>query len=354
MIRQRAATLISRLVVHLRLAFDDPVRRFQLSLLVLVFLGVYATLGYIIIEKMTVTDAIYMTVITVATVGFGEVVPLSPTGRMFTVTVIILGIGVATTAISNGIGIVISPLMWTSIQRRKMENMINALNDHYIVCGYGRMGRQIALDLTARGEKFVVIESREEMAERLTEARILHVIGDATEDESLIHAGVERAKGLVTVLSTDPGNMMTVLSARELNRKLFIAARVVRPESESKLMRAGADRVINPYQIGGHRMALSLLRPAVHDFLEHIFHFGQDYNVDVGQIRVEPGSRYAEQTVGSCDLRSAYGVNILAVRRPEGDVIITPNPAQELSVGDTLIVIGPQDAIIKLEHEHRQ
>jgi len=333
-------------------SLEDPVQRFRFALLSVVLLTIYATVGYMIIERMSVVDALYMTVITVATVGFGDVVPESQAGRLFTVTVVVLGIGVATTAISNAVGVLISPLLWTSIQRRKMERIIQSIENHYIVCGYGRMGRQIVSDLQARGEQFVVIENREEVGERLNEAGILYVIGDATEDETLLAAGVERAKGLVSVLSNDPGNMMTVLSAHELNRLLFIAARVVRPGSESKLLRAGANRVINPYQIGGHRMTLSLLRPAVHDFLEHIFHIGDDHNVDIGQLKVSPETNLSGQTVATCDLRRVHGVNILAIRHENRRLTITPGPNQELSNGDTLIVIGPQDAIYRLEKEY--
>lgn len=233
-----------------------------------------------------------------------------------------------------------------------MQQKIKNLNQHYIVCGYGRMGRQIVSDLRARNEPFIVIDSSPDLESFLLETETPYIIGSAMDDEILLEAGIERARGIVSALSNDASNVMTVLSARELNPKIYIVARVVRGESESKVRRAGANEVINPYQIGGHRMALSLLRPAVHDFLTHIFNFETEHQpVDVGQVIVLENSSLAGKTVATCGLRSDHGVNILGIIQPSGDLVITPHPNTNIEVGATLIVIGNPDAIYNLEQK---
>lgn len=332
------------------LTTSDPIRRFQLSLLGLFLLTIFGTVVYIVLEGMAWVDALYMTVITIATVGFGEVKELSPQGRVFTIFLILMGVGTATAAISNAVSIVLGPLLWSSLEQRRMKQMVQSLNHHYIVCGYGRMGRQIASDLQVRGEKYVVLDANPDMEATFLEHKIPYIIGSAMEDDMLIEAGIERARGLVSALSSDAGNVMTVLTARELNPKVYVVARVVRRENESKLRRAGANEVINPYQIGGHRMALSLLRPAVHDFLTHIFNFGdKQHAVDVGQLRVNPNSPLEGKTIATCGIRNDYGVNVLGIIQPDGELDITPSPHTELRAGAVLIVIGEPQAIYKIE-----
>jgi voltage-gated potassium channel len=336
--------------------FHDPVRRFQLSLLALGALVVGATLVYMALEGMNFTDALYMTVITITTVGFGEVHTLSGAGRIFTIILIILGVGAATTAISNAIGIVLGPRVWLSIRQRNMERTIMDLSNHHIVCGYGRMGRQVIGDLKARGEKFVLIEQSEKFNEELLEENIPYVIGDATQDEILIEAGVQRARGMVAALNADADNVLATLSARELNPRLYIVARVSASEVESKLRRAGANRVISPYQIGGHRITLSLIRPAVSDFLDHIFRFrpvGEDeMDIEIGQLYVGQESELAGKTIATCGLRSQYQVSILALQQPTKEIVITPAPDYTLEIGATLIVIGPPKNIYDLEKRY--
>lgn len=350
-------TRLTQLAHQLRMSISnsDPIRRFQLSLGSLFLLTLVGTVVYVYLEDMAWVDALYMTVITIATVGFGEVKELSPQGRLFTITLIVLGVGIATTVISNAFSIVVGPLLWSTLEQRRMQQKIKNLNQHYIVCGYGRMGRQIVSDLRARNEPFIVIDSSPDLESFLLETETPYIIGSAMDDEILLEAGIERARGIVSALSNDASNVMTVLSARELNPKIYIVARVVRGESESKVRRAGANEVINPYQIGGHRMALSLLRPAVHDFLTHIFNFETEHQpVDVGQVIVLENSSIAGKTVATCGLRSEQGVNILGIIQPSGDLVITPHPNTNIDVGATLIVIGNPDAIYNLEQKGDQ
>lgn len=340
-----------KIVRWTREAWNNPLRRLQVAILALVLLIVYATVGYMLIEKMNAIDALYMTAITVTTVGFGEVRPLSPAGRVFTISVILLGVGIATTAITEGLRLALEPVLWLTFQRRRMEKTVKALENHYIVCGYGRVGRQVVRDLRARQADFVLIDSDEGLEERLLEARFPFVIGDATREETLAEAGIQRARGLVTVLTNDADNIMTVLTARMLRPDLSIISRVVHAESEQKLRAVGAHHVINPYQIGGHRLALSMLRPAVNEFLHRIYHFDESPFIDIGQITLQDESRIVGQTIMTCDLRSKYQVNILAIQQPNGEMIITPAPDYILKTGETLVIMGPSEQVYQLERE---
>ena len=344
--------MFQRLRRLLSLDLHDPMRRFQLSVMTLLFLTGFATIGYMVFEEMTLLDALYMTVITITTVGFGEIQPLSTEGRIFTILVILLGVSAATTAISNAVGMVLGPRLWFSIRQRHIKRELMKMNQHYIVCGYGRMGRQVSADLQKRGEPFVIIENSEDNETYFVENNIPYVIGDATRDETLLEAGIKQARGLVASLDTDPDNVMTVLTARELNAKLFIVARVSRSETETKLIRAGANRVVSPYQIGGHRIALALMRPAVNDFLDSIFHFERGLAIDIGQVTIYDGSPLAGKTLATSGLRDTYRVNILAIQSPDGEMHISPVPAQVIEVGSTVIIIGPPEGVYALEQAY--
>lgn len=329
----------------------DPIRQFELSLALLGLLVGVGTLGYAVLEGMNWIDALYMTVITLTTVGFGEVHPLSPAGRLFTTGLIVLGVGAVAWALRNAVGVILGADLWLSVRKRRMRETIDKLEGHYLVCGYGRMGRQIVRDLTSRREPFVVIDLSEEKANELLEAGIPHVLGDATQEEILQEAGVERAAGVVTALDTDADTVLSVLTARGMNPNLLIVARAAADSSMSKLHRAGADRVVSPYITGGHRMALSLLRPVVHDFLNHIF--GESLEIDIGQITVSEGSTLAGQTLARCDLRRVWNLTVIAIRREDGTFDMSPSAEHQIEVGETLIVIGPGDAIYSLEEKHR-
>ncbi|MFP3852684.1 MAG: potassium channel family protein [Anaerolineales bacterium] len=331
---------------------ERPVRRFQLTLLVLIGLIALGALGYVLLEGMSWLDAVYMTVITLTTVGFREVQPLSPAGRVFTVLLIMMGVGAAAWAARNAAEMIFGEGLWETMRRRRMQERIDRLDGHHLVCGFGRLGRQVARDLEERDEPAVIIDSDPEAEGTLEESGYLYVLGDATEDEVLLQAGVERAKGLVASLNTDADNVLTVLTARGLNPDLLIVARASTSAAVSKLERAGANRVVSPYIIGGHRLALSLLRPSVDDFLNQLFHFSDELDVDIGQLPVPECSPYAGQTLAECDLRKQWGLTVLAVQESDGGVDMTPEGDQEIAVGQTLIVIGPRQAIYDLERTH--
>jgi voltage-gated potassium channel len=334
---------------RIRAGLEDPLRQFQLAVAVLVLLIAIGTLGYHAIERMGWVDSLYMTIITVATVGFGEIEPLSRTGRIFTMGLIVVGVGIGAWAASNLVEVTLGQTLWTSVQRRKMTQALTDLRDHYVVCGHGRLGMRIVRDLAARGESFVVVDVDPALEEMFLAHQLPHVIGDATHDDVLQRVRVDRARGLVAALDSDANNVLTVLTARELNPKLLIVARANAEQSQSKLRRAGADRVVTPDDIGGHRLALALLRPAVHDLFNEIFSFGLNIAVDVGQITIPPSSPFAGQTVAGCDLRRMRNVSILAVREPGGEFVLNPDAQRVLRPGETMIVIGPAEAIYEME-----
>ena len=329
----------------------DPLRRFQISIAALFLLILAGMAGYMLLEGMRPGEALYMTVITITTVGFGEVRPLSAAGRLFTIALILVGIGAVTSAIGNAVEVVLGQRLWLSVQKRRMEEALMVIQEHYIVAGYGRMGRQIVRDLRARGQAFVVVDSDPALEEVFLEEQVNYVFGDATQDEILQRAGIERAHGFVASLNTDADNVLSVLTARELNPRLFIVARATTAAFEKRLRRAGADRVVSPYDIGGHRIALALLRPAVHDLLNQIFDSAQT-DADIGQIRVHSASPLAGQTLGQCDLRQVSDLTILAIQKPDGAFTINPSSQRRIEAGETLIVIGPPDAIYRLESTH--
>lgn len=334
---------------RLREFLSDPVHQLELAVLLLLLLVAGGTAGYVLLEGMTTVEALYMTVITLTTVGFREVRPLSQTGMLFTIGLIVLGVGVAAYAVRNAAEVALGDTLYFSVRRRRVRDAISRATGHYIVCGYGRLGRQIIRDLEARGEQYVLVEWKPELEQPLLEAQLPHVIGDATRDTVLLEAGVERARGLVTALDSEANNVLTALTARELNPRILIVARSLSEASEGKLRRAGADRTVSPDAIGGHRLALALLRPSVHDFLSRIFSLGEEHDVDVGQVRVREGSELAGQTVAGCDLRQRWNITILGIQAADGRFRLTPDPEHTLEAGETLIVIGPSESIYLLE-----
>lgn len=331
---------------------SDPLTRLYVSLAFLVAFLLMGVLGYMLIEGWSPAYALYMTIITVTTVGYGDAVPSNNASRLFTVILVILGIGAATTAVSNALDLLIGQRLYGALRQRRMEEMLRMIENHYIVAGYGRIGQQIVRDILSRGEGCVIIDANLTIQtdEFLMDANVPFIIADATEDAHLERAGVRRARGFVAALPSDADNVLAILTARGLKEDLFIVARASQVTSESKLRRAGADHVISPYQVGGHRMAMALLRPAVHDFLNYLFDISDtDESYDLGQINISETSYLLGQTVATCDLRSVRGLSILAIASPGGQLDVNPSPKREFHPGDKLVVIGPPQAIYDIE-----
>ncbi len=329
--------------------FSDPVRRLRITLLVLLSLVIVGSSYYWIAEAMSPADALYMTVISLTTVGLGEPQILSPQGRLFTVIFISFGVVTAGYAIKAVLDSVTSDELWLTRERKRMRKVIMNIENHYILCGIGRTGRQVQKQLQRRNMKFLIVDVDETREEEFLIQGWPYVIGDATSDETLEMANIQEARGLVSALNSDAANIATVLTARGLNEDLFIVARAAQAESDKKLRRAGADRVVSPYHVGGHSMALALLNPVVHDFVNRMT--GSD-ETEIGQVHVLENSPLAGQTIGACDLRRISGITILAIQRGDGGgLTVNPSVDYSLKMGDTLVVIGPSEAILRMERQ---
>jgi voltage-gated potassium channel len=316
----------------------------KIALLILIFITLTGTAGYILIERWDILDAFYMTIITITTTGFREVKPLSTVGKIFTVALIIFGVGTIAYTAGRAVQLIIETQVF---KRRRMSKKLEELKDHYIVCGFGRMGKHIAEELKSAGAQFVIVEKEPSEIEHIIELGYLFVNGDATSDEILLKAGVRRAKGLAAVLPTDAENVFTTLSAKVLNPNIFVVARAVEEETESKLIKAGADRVIKPYEIEGTRMAQMLLRPGVVDFMDIVAR-EKEFDLNLEEIRVCPGSPLVNKTLAESPIRSELNIIIVAIFRESDEFIYNPGSSTEIKPGDRLIAIGEARNLARL------
>jgi len=304
-------------------------------------LGIF---GYMFLEGWNLLDSIYMTAITFSTVGYGEVHPLNPSGRIFTAILVVLGVGLFYYAIGILIDSFIEGHVRGFLEKRRMEKKIRGLNGHYIVCGYGRIGRSITRTLSGKGEAVVVIENDPNAIKRLEEDGCLWIEGDATRDEVLDTARVKAAKGIVCVLKSDADNVYITITARWLNPGLFIVARATDPRAQTKLIRAGADKVILPYEIGAQRMALTILQPTVTEFLDLAVH-SSDFGLGIEQIEIQDTSEIKDKTIKDSGLRQRYGVTVLAVHDPNDQLILSPDPDFTIRPGNVLVVLGSTEGL---------
>ena len=302
--------------------------------------------GYVLIEGWTVFDALYMTVITVTTVGFREVQPLSTAGQAFTMLLIVYGVGVILYVLTNGVGFVIEGQFAAAVGGRVMRRRIGRMKDHYILCGFGRVGEEIAREFVARAVPFVVVDDNAEALARAEKHGYLRVQGDAMLDATLEEAGVRRARGLIAAGDSDAGNTYITLSAKALNPALFVIVRAGSAAVEAKLRHAGADRVVSPYTLAGRRMALAATQPFMVDFVDTLVH-GRHGEVLLADFKVEDGSPLAGQTLDAV-LGGARTVSVLAVRRADGTLVIGPPVRTTLAVGDQLVVLGEEDDVRSL------
>ncbi len=301
--------------------------------------------GYILIEKMKFIDALYMTIITLSTVGFKEVKPLSNVGKIFTSGLIIAGVGTFAYAVSSFSRFLIEGEVKKLFYLRKMEDKMKRLKDHIIVCGFGRVGERICEELVKENVPFVVIDSDPERIEHAESKGYLFVFKDTTETEALIKAGIERASALIAALGSDADNLFLILAAKELNPNIRVVARANSPENEKKLYKAGADKVVTPYTIGAVRLAYAALRPLVVDFVE--FATTRDTKLYLEEITVREDSPVVGKSLAELDLRRKTGVTVIAIIR-EGNLVRNPYPDEKLMAGDNLIVLGSKEEITKV------
>ena len=313
------------------------------SLILLGLVLITGTMGYMLIEGWHLLDALYMTVITITTVGYGEIRKVDEQGRIFTIFLIFMGMGI----IAYTLGIVAQTMVELQVRtilgRRKLGSTIKAIKNHYIICGYGRIGRIVSQELKRKGISLLVIENDPDIKEDLETNGIPYIIDDATNEDVLIEAGIERAKGLVSLATSDADNLFITMTARGLNPDLFILVRADEESTRKKLLRAGANRVVLPYLIGGQKMAQTIVRPAVTDFLELAVN-DKDMDLKMEELLVGDRSRLKGLTLIDSGIRQEMDVIIVAVRKSGGEMAFNPSSQTRIEPGDTLIALGnPND-----------
>jgi voltage-gated potassium channel len=321
-------------------------RRFLIALAGIVVLTIGGTIGYMAIERMQPLEALYMTVITLSTVGYEEVQPLDALGRVFTMGLIVVGVGTAFYLFAAVTQFVVEGQLRDLVGRMAMKRRIEQLEGHVVICGFGRMGRVVAQEVARSGGTPVVIERDPAREAELVQSELLYVIGSAIEDRVLEDAGVRRARAIVVATASDADNVYITLSARAMNPEIAIHAR---GESESGLQRlrmAGADQAISAYQWGGIRLATSIMRPSVVDFLEMSFP-GRGAEVDLEEVRVAEGSALVGQSIAAVE-QSSTRLRIVALKRGSAPSVLIPDPAMRLEPGDFLVAIGDRDTLRRL------
>lgn len=308
--------------------------------LLFAFLLLYGTTGYMLLADTTFVDGLYMTVITITTVGYGEIVPLSPMGKIFTMILILLGVGFVLYVFGKITEIVVEGGLRNILGRMKMQKKMSRMSDHFIVCGFGRIGNVICKILNENNRPFLVIESDPEVVQPIRDMGYLVLEGKAANDDILGEAGIQRAKGLIATASSDADNVYIALSARGLKPDLYIMARSSGQEgAETKLLRAGADKVISPYFIGATRMAQLLLRPTVMDFLDLTIGAG-GLGLRLEELSLRKRSHCAGQSLLDSQIRKRFDLIVVAIKRAGGNMLFNPNPQTILEAGDTLVVLG--------------
>ena len=324
-------------------------RRFLVTILIPILLVVAGTIGYEAIEEdYTFFDALYMTVITLTTVGYGETKPLSTAGRVFTMFLLLGGVFTLFYAATETIRAVVSGELRNTMGRQRMQRQLAGMKNHLIICGFGRMGRLVAKEFAAQRLPFVVIEQKASLLADFALPCAVALHGDATADEVLRQAGVERARALVAVVGSDADNLFITMSARLINDQLLIVARAGDEQCEKKLLRAGANRVISPYVIGGSVVARAVLRPHVLDFIE-LATRTEHLELQIEETRVAPGSRLVGVALRDSQIRQDLGIIIVTIKKPSGQMVFNPPHDTILQAGDILITLGPRQQLDQLE-----
>ena len=314
-------------------------KKLLFPILIVLILLLSGISGYMFLEGWNLLDSIYMTVITLSTVGYGEVHDIGPEGRVFTVVLILFGIFI----VAYIAGLVAKTFIEGEIRsifgRRKLDKRIKSLKNHYIICGYGRIGRIICNELMRRSIPLIVIDKDKGVSQQLEQDNILCLESDATHEEALVEAGIERAKGLISVVQSDPENVYICLTARGLNSQLYILSRAEDGASEKKLLHAGANEVILPYRIGGRRMAQAIIRPTVSDFLESTIH-DHSFELNIEEIGVGEKSPMNNLTLVESGIRQEMDVIIIGIKQGDGNMVFNPSSQTRIQSGDILIAMG--------------
>jgi voltage-gated potassium channel len=318
------------------------------AVLLVIAVIAFGVIGYHVLEDYTWLDAIYMTAITLSTVGFREVRPLGPAGQIFTIVLLIGGLGVVFYTAVTIVEKVVEGEFQQFFGKRRMQKKISTLNEHYLVCGFGRIGEVVCRELTSKPVPFVIIEQHEERVREAEASQYLVLQGDATDEKILLEAGVRQARGLFAALVTDAGNVFVTLTAKELNPTLFVVARAETERSERILLRSGADKVISPYTMGGHRMAQAALRPAVVDIIELATHH-QSLELQLEEISIPVASASQGKTLRDAELYEQPGIIVVAIRRASGKTLFNPAPGERIEAGDSVIALAEASQLKEIE-----
>ena len=319
---------------------------FAVALLVLIIAG--GTAGYVVIEGWNAWDAFYMTIITVTTVGYEEVHKLSRPGQVFTVGLLISGVGAALYTFTLLATVVVEGGLPKRLQRRRHQRMLETITDHFIICGYGRIGSIVAQQFRRQRIPYVVVERSADRLQAAIDEGALGVEADASREDVLKRVGIERARGLIAAVGTDAENVYAVLSARVMRPDLFIVGRAETEDATIKLKRAGANRVISPYQIGGVQIAQTALRPAVVDFME-LATSSDNLELAMEQITIEAQSALANRSIVEANLRQKYGVIVVGIQREDSRMEFNPEPDTAIRPGDKLVVLGRPESLKRLD-----
>jgi voltage-gated potassium channel len=323
-------------------------RSLKIAIAVVAVLLGGGTLGYVLIEGWPAFDALYMTVITLTTVGYLEVHPMSHAGRAFTMLLALGGIFTVFYVAGDFIRGMVSGEVARLLGRQRMERQLLALKNHMIVCGFGRMGHFVCEQFSAQGLPFVLVEAQASLLEGFHMPHGIPLHGDATSEEVLRRAGVERARALVTAAASDADNLYITMTARLLNDRLLIVARAEEEAAERKLKRAGASRVVSPYAIGGQRVAQAVLRPNVMDFIE-LATKSEHLELQIEETEIEANSALAGQSLKDSAVRRDLGIIIVAIKKPEGRMLFNPEPSTVIEARDLLITLGHRQQLDRLE-----
>ncbi|EOW9528837.1 TrkA family potassium uptake protein [Bacillus cytotoxicus] len=321
-------------------------RQLLIAIICMCFVVILGTIGFMVIEEISLFQAFWMTMITVLTVGYGDAIPVTQAGKIFALLIIPIGVGIVTYAIGVVAAMIIEGNLFHAVRRKKMNKQIAGLKDHIIVCGCGRVGLQVVHELQEKKVPFVVIDKDREVLEN---EKILYVHGDATEDQILMKAGIKRAAGLVGIVANDAENVFIVLTARGLNRNIKIVARAEKPETEEKLRRAGADKVINPSSMAGIHIAKGIANPLAVHYIDTVL-YGTEQSFAIEEFQIGKDAILIGKTLLESNVRNQFDVTILAILR-NGDMIHNPTGQEKLQERDMIIVFGPVEKLEQFKKE---
>ncbi|PEK58351.1 potassium channel protein [Bacillus wiedmannii] len=321
-------------------------KQLWIAVICMTFVVILGTLGFMMIEEISLFQAFWMTMITVLTVGYGDAVPVTQAGKVFALLIIPVGVGIVTYAIGVVAAMIIEGNLFHAVRRKKMDKQIAQLQNHIIVCGCGRVGLQVVHELQEKKIPFVVVDKDESILEK---EKLLYVHGDATEDQVLHHAGISKAAGLVAIVANDAENVFITLTARGLNDAIKIVARAEKPETEDKLKRAGANKVINPSSMAGIHIAKGIANPLTVHYIDTVL-YGVEQSFVIEEIAVGKGSILASKSLLESNVRNQFDVTILAILR-NGNVIHNPTGQEKLQEHDMIIVFGSVEKLGQFEKE---